>query len=506
MQLSQPALNRLFVLFTVFVFLVFVFYRLVFIAYPHPSAAGVDNNIVYFIQKLLDGQKLYSDPAQSPYSVAQYGPLYYYVTAFTCKIAGVGADEVLNIFIVSKIICLFLNLLLAIVIFMTARRVFNFPVARSYFIAFLAFIFIEGNSFARPDSLEHLFFFSSIYFFARGLKKDEDNQKVLFPFVLSAVFAVLAIFSKQSAITLPVIAFLWLAPRYSGRKKFLAYIIGFTATLIIMLLVLGKITGIKNMLLNIVLGLDNGIYWGSYWVDIIVNFYSWYGCLWVVSFIFIYALLLKENRQLYRWLSFALIIQFIFTNLFALKFGSTSNYFTNWWTLLFFGMALYWDKLVVMANGIQKNLALFMLFFLLLLKMTLVVQPSVDKIRTRPQKLAFYNTEAELAAYVRTLHDNSRHFSVFCNLFSPDSYLNNFFFREAIVPQYDIVSLASYPKKVYDYTRLRNDLKNGTVEFIITNDDRKRFMDIELTNYALLEVRGKYNIYRLNNAAPGISK
>ncbi len=498
MQQGTSSVNKHFIAFSVLVFLIFLFYRLVFVFYPHPSAAGIDNNVVYFIQRVLDGSPLYSNPARPPYAIAQYGPLYYYLAAAVCRVSGIAPDNVLGVFELSKLLCLVLNFLLAATIYFTGKNIFSFSAKKCWFLALLTFIFIEGNSFGRPDSLEHFFFFLSFYFFLLAIKKQEDQKRNNLEYIFSAVIAVFAVMSKQSSITLPFIAFLWLIQKKLYRKSLFVYMGSFVLSGLAVLIVLQLITGVKELVLNMVLGLDNGIHWGSYWQDIIVNFYSWYGCLWVLGFIFVYALLRKEPRKLFHVLALSLLIQFILTNLFALKFGSTSNYFTHWWTMLFIAMAVYWEKFAGAANRIYINLSAIILFFFLLLKTALIAQPAVEKIRTMQEKRDFYETERSLASEIRQLHDPSRSFTVFCNLFSPDSYLNNFMFRNVIVPQYEIVSLASYPMRVYDYTDLRNKLNDGTVEFVITksNDQPLRFMDIELSNYRLLQTSGSYKIYQ----------
>jgi hypothetical protein len=501
MQLTSLHLNRLVFFCSIGVFFVFLFFRIVFIFHPHPSAAGVDNNVVYFIQRLLDGGRLYTKPGLPPFAISQYSPLYSYCTAGVCRIAGVGPDDVLQIFEVSKIFSLFLNLLLCGVMFLTGTKIFLLGNRKSWFLALLTFIFIEGNSFARPDSLEHLFFILSLFFFFLSVSKQEAARQNRKELVLSAVVAVLALFSKQSAVTLPLICLLWMLIQRDGRNRIFIYALTYTISVLTLLAILHFSTGIKEMYQNAVLGLDNGIQWGEYWVTIIINFYSWFGCLWVLCFIFVYFLLRKEKSRLFHFLAFALLLQFIFTNLFALKYGATSNYFTNWWTLLFIGILLSWDRFSAIAGTIHRYLSTIVVLSFLFLKTALIVFPLVDKIRTIPQRTAFFEQEKQLANQVHAYADSPGKIVVFCNLFSPDSYLNNILFREAIVPQYDVVSLATYPRKVFNYELLRKNLADGSVRVVITKKSNNplKFMDIELSHYVLEKKIGEYSIYLYNN-------
>src|SRR5687767_7872142 len=104
-------IGGLLILLSCIAFLAFFAYRVSLLFLPTPDLGGVENNVIYFIQRLITGESLYSNPSNPPYAIAQYGPIYYYVCAAIAKIFGVGADDVLNVFISSRVLSLICNVL-----------------------------------------------------------------------------------------------------------------------------------------------------------------------------------------------------------------------------------------------------------------------------------------------------------------------------------------------------------------------------------------------------------
>jgi hypothetical protein len=46
-----------------------------------PDIFGVEQNVIFGIQRLVSGDKLYANPEQAPFSSILYSPLYYILTA-----------------------------------------------------------------------------------------------------------------------------------------------------------------------------------------------------------------------------------------------------------------------------------------------------------------------------------------------------------------------------------------------------------------------------------------
>ena len=158
------SVERALLVFSWTIFILFLAYRIMVVIYPQPDAGGVEGNVVYFIQHILDGQSLYTDPELPPYAIAQYTPLYYYLVAAISKLCAVSADNVAGIFITSRVVSLILNLCLVAVIYKIAKKYFEAGRSASLIVGFISFIFLEITSFSRPDSLYHFLFFISLTF------------------------------------------------------------------------------------------------------------------------------------------------------------------------------------------------------------------------------------------------------------------------------------------------------------------------------------------------------
>ena len=145
-------------------FLIFLLYRILLIKTVQTDLGGIENAVVYFIQRSLAGISIYTDPELAPYSINQYGPLYYMLAHFAGSIAGTDPDDVLSVFMLNRTISLVLNILYVSVIILIASHIFSLGTRKSMAAAVICFIFLEITSFARTDSLKHFLIFLSIYF------------------------------------------------------------------------------------------------------------------------------------------------------------------------------------------------------------------------------------------------------------------------------------------------------------------------------------------------------
>ena len=70
-------------------------------------------------------------------------------------------------------------------------------------------------------------------------------------------------------------------------------------------------------------------------------------------------------------------------------------------------------------------------------------------------------------------------------------------FRHVAMPQMDIIVLAAYPQKTYDYSGFISRLKAGEFKWMLmrTNLQQKQFYEIELNKYELEKTSAGFNIY-----------
>jgi hypothetical protein len=484
------------------VFLLFLVYRVVMVFFPHPDAGGVENNVTWFIQQLLNGNTLYTNPEASPYSIAQYSPLYYYLCAAICKIAGVSSEEVFSVFMVSRVVSLLLNLLYAALLFFTARNVFKSSFISAWLAAVAGFVFLEITSYSRPDSLYHTLSLASIYFFLKYINTEDQHKNLKRLLVLSAIVGAAAFFSKQSALIVPIIAVIWFLHNKS-YKDLLLYFTCYAASIVVGLLLIQLSSGLVPWYQNAVLGLNNGVSFHWFWENIIGSFYQQWGLLWLALFIAVVLLALQSDQKVNRFLWIAMISFFLFTNLIALKWGSSPGYFTEWIGLALIGAAAFAPTLIDIFKRIHPAFLYLFITVVLTIKTIRIYYPLTNSINKNAQ-LGYWNryeNEKQVGLLVKKYLANSKNGKVFCNIYTPESWLTNFLYKESVLPQFEVVIFGTWKQKAYDYSHFRNDFVNGEIQYIVckTKDAGQKFIDIEFNKYTLKDSLHGYYLYEYHS-------
>lgn len=468
-------------------FFSYLAYRIFLVFSIQPDLGGVENAVVYFIQRSLADLPLYTDPELPPYSINQYGPLYYLLTAFIGKLLGLDPGEVQQAFILNRSVSLALNMLMAATLTIICIRPFSMPLARGIAVGILGFIFLEITSFARPDSLNHLLYFLSFYFLLLSFK---NNKRSLL--LASALFAAAALFTKQSSFTIPLIIGIWmvLKKQYKLWWWFASYGIFIMLAIVMMHLK----WGLPVIYTNLVMGVNNGINLGLFWANIIKPFFASFGLLLIPVGFLIFQKTGRANQAWLQFLVWAMMIQFFTSLALSFKFGSHINYFTEAWSLLFIAAAYYWKD---HRNFYEPSFPALALSLLLIVKILLISFPLYREIRFgNADKKNLYEKEKLIASKVISGDPEQK---VFINLFSPHSFLNNFLFRQAVLPQYEIVYFTSWDRKVYDYKNFREQFSSGNIRWMITkNQDEPSFRDFKITGFEPLVDSAGYRIYRFS--------
>lgn len=477
----------------------FLLYRVAGIFFPHPDAGGVEGNVIYFVQRILDGQPVYTDPEQPPFAIAQYAPAYYYLVAGIARVSGSGPDEVFALFVVGRVVSLLLNIGLARIVLSICRKIFDIPVLRSGITAGLCFIFLQSTSFARPDSLYHVVFMLSLYCFLRWFRQEASSAGRNW-LVAAALLSAATFFCKQTGIVLPCVfgLILIIQKRYKLLVQFsLFYLVTFSA----MFAVTGFFLGFDLFLKNALQGINNGISPGWYLrVVFLPVFASGAGFLLLPAFVIVLWLALKETRPALRLSGSLLLLFFICLNGIALKLGSVAGYLTEWWIFLFIQLAYYWP-VFTRKRGEAVAMMATTVFVLILGIKTWQLMPDMQtkwKALTSSRRMEPYFAEKKLAGQMLNRVPPGKNFAVFMNMYTPDSYMSNLLFRQAVLPQFEIVTISTYPLKKYDYTRLEQGLQNGRFPWMMMRekDTVKRFFNIPLNHYNPVESAAGFTIYQ----------
>lgn len=476
-----------------FLFLVYFIYRIILIFYQHPDAGGVEGNIIYFIQRLLDGLPIYTNPERAPYAIAQYSPLYYYLVAGASKLIGLTSDDILSIYMVSRSISLFLNIIFIFIIYLTANRAFSVSKEKSISVAIAAFIFLEITSFSRPDSLNHVFFFLTLYVFMNGIKTGKPVKPTI---IFTAMLAAVSVYCKQTSFLLPVIIGIWLLYRKMIIELLLFSFFYLVLTMVFILPV--YINGELGVFYsNVVQGINNGISLTWFRSVILSDYYFSFGLLFVPTCIIVLYQLKKETNELLRFSYFLMIVLFVLLNIVSLKNGSNPGYFTEWWSLLFILLAYIGPQLTKAVSAIDKRIPAGIILFVFIIKAIEIEWP-LRKMLTSISDSQSFKKDKEVADYILgKLPSDSRH-TVFTNFNTADSYLSNILNKQVVAPQMDIIGLSTYAYKKFDYSDLIKSFKDGRIKWMLMRalGPQKQFFDIDLNKFELDTTMNGFNIYK----------
>lgn len=454
---KAPGLTAVFLVVSLLTFLI---YRLQLLTQVHPDLGGIEFNVIYHLQSLFKGMPLYTNPELPPYSINQYGPIYYYLVFAVGKMTGVNDDAVLNLFTLSRSVSFFLNLAYAALVYLFSRSIFKSSKSASLTVAVFSFIFLEPTSFSRPDSLSHLFILSSFFCFFFWLQ--QSRRQFL---ACAAILSCVGLFTKQSAVVVPIICGLWLVvdKRY---KDFLFFTLTGFATLTIALLMIHFQFGLKVYFLNTVAGVNNGL--SLNWVfDFIVKpFFTSYGSLFLLLAILHQYALSHDTRPGFRFSRWLMASLFLLSSLLALKWGSWVSYYTEWWSYVLIASPLVWERLKQNAGFVHQAFQ-WLLPFILFVKTLIISYPLTlnAKESTRQAEWAKFQADEKLVQSIKTRLKEGEF--VMLNTFQVNGFYANLLHGQILVPQFEIVLFTTYRRKVFNYDHLKKMLGSGKVKQVL---------------------------------------
>jgi len=493
----------------VFGFAAMFILRIVLAHSPAADLAGMEQNVVYAIQRSLDGEKIYGEPDALPFAITQYAPLYYYVCGLSAKAAGLDPEkDVAAIYLTGRLWSLLFNVLMMWAVFMISRRLGSrFDV--SAIAALCSFIFLYRHDFSiRPDSMHDALILWSVYFFIAYLMAGQRPGKFDFAAML---FAVLAIFSKQSGILLPglILSFLFLTGDFRG----------FLNQSLLFILLFGGFMGLFFMMYgepffeNVIGGVANGINvrWFVLYILAPSFFIKIFPLIVAVAALSLYRGAIFKAEPAWRFLAYSSAGAFLFAALTALKMGSSIQYFSVFQTLalVFVINFLFHPSYGPASNGLGrwlpahrlKNIALFYFGLLIALNVLSQFYKNIDlEFTHRKERDENQSIALSAAAYVNdNLQGESARY-VFLNLGEERYGMPNALFRNCVVPQLDIFQASTKPLKIFDYAYFEECMENGEIKYLVEHDPPPPFKitsryDILKSNYRLVKEIGAYSIY-----------
>lgn len=446
---------------------------LVWLIYPVAAALalpedirGFEPNVVYTIQQILeDNGRLFANPVTPPFSITQYTPLFYITADALLSLLTIKAHQYEQIWVISRWLSLLAALGGMAILLITVKHYWPKstgwqPGAGSYMAWLLATLALTLPWYllARPDGFLLLFTAATAWFLLRYVQSQRWQS-----LAATAVFTVLALASKQSAVACGIACMLVLLLQPKPLKAAGIYVacgILSTAILAAILWIAGYAT--PYILDNVYTGVKNGINWPealAQWKEFVVKHAGVLGCqliLLPVAFG-----VLKQRKQhkvpaallLYAW------VHLLVAHVLVLKAGSTVGYFNEATLLLLTALVLLVPQLPLAGLKLAKPALPLALLAVAGWACWFNAKPYLRQFAARPQ---FHNQQmVARTALANTLRANaSRYF------YSQDKYLNLMLPAQAVLPHQDITEV-TFPSHYLPDTSLHKWLQGGQPYYFI---------------------------------------
>ena len=442
--------------------------RLFLIFNYFPEIGGIESNVIYSLQRILAGYPLYTDPEAPPYSITQYTPLYYGIAWTVGKIFQVDPSNVHAVYVLSRSLSLLFNLLFSLVTVLILYRIFKInrlfcAVAFTY-----ALVFLDEESYSRPDSLYNLMVLTTILFFLKFLQKNTRRERYL---LLSSALSILTIFTKQSGIYIPIVlVFFTLFYVKSIRWALLSILTMAVSFGVLLFLCSG---GDLNVFWqNTVQGVNNGVSLNWFAERIMIEHFQkerWINILGLFLSLFFWA---KGSTPAQQFLGIATLASFTFALVTSVKIGAAPNYFTEFITLtivlaiVFIVQhdSIFSDNQTIARKSYKPLVYLLLVIFTLPPRLAGKYVKKVGQMAHTGQQL--YEDNHAIAEYLYQEESITAEDQVLVTTHVQD-YLNKFLYRNVIFPQKEIV--VTNPLGTYDYSAFRKGIQDGSVEYVIAS-------------------------------------
>jgi hypothetical protein len=480
-----------------------------------PDLGGIESNVIYSLQRLLGGYPLYADPAHAPYSITQYTPLYYYLCGAIGWLLRIDPDEAYHVYVLSRSVSLVLNLAFAATAFAILRQIFRVNFFLSFTAFAYAFVYLDEESFSRPDSLYNLLALLSIGCFLKFLSGRKSKPDVRF-LLGAAAGSVVAIFAKQSAIYLPVLLIFYLLFYLKNVRQtvlsFLIMLITFG-----LFLMLGNGGSFYNFIQNTVLGVNNGVSIAWFVERIAIEHFQKERFINIIGLFVGFYWLARGLHHPQRFLGLATLGSFLFALVTSVKVGAAPNYFTEFITLTVIGSIIFIVTHDPLFNRPSvRTYRHTALFYLILVAFTLPPRflGKFEKKYRQVNNVGKQNYEAnqKVAHYLYEEVNLEPQEQVFVTTHVHD-YLNKLLYRNVIFPQKEIV--IANPPGVYDYSLFGQGVREGTVAYVVASvpeghvdltEDKPKisfdFIGTDFSAYVPIKQIGNYLIFKHPQAKP----
>ena len=459
-------------------FVLFIIYRFsIILSYSSDIVIGEDNN-VWNIQKMLSGKPLYTNPEDYPFEIFQYAPLSQYFTFYTSKILSFRVGEnVHGIFVLGRIYSLLFNILTSIVIYRFNSVFLRISQSVNLLFSFVSLIIITYIDFTlRADSLSNFFIILSIFWFFKSLESD----RIIY-LGLTILFAVTAIFSKQSAIQ--VIVYFSSVYLFYKPRKLISYIFLLLLISIVFSFFFYLIYG-RLFFYSTIVGISNPTEL-KLGISLFFDYTKRYGILLLFSILAFFTI--KEDSKLSKYIN---ILFFIFISSFIFSFGTSQKIGAG---LNYYTLNIYISVILsaVLIDRILKQ-SIFQFKFLLLSTLLLFTTSHVfiERMYNRHLPQISLKHKDEYLIDVHFVKEVKKRIGIVNKqdyLFTPNKNIKNLYFYNTVLPNTEYYSDGGSHFKwtKFDKKKLKYIIINENDSYVLNNRTFHQFQ-IDLLDYDLL--------------------
>ncbi len=450
---------------------------------------GIDNNFIYPVIRQLQGGSIYPDPEQYPFPVNPYAPLLFYLSAFFCQLFGITGNDPIQVYFVTRGICLVADLTTLFVLFRMLKRFLGISNIGAMFSTVAFFFLISYWSFTvmRSDSLLLLFYSLILYSLLWCREKPGILQLMLIALLCNA-----AIFSKQNGIYLPfmVTGVFIIHGKFRAAWIFALFFAGIFASLLLLFTNIYE----NHFFSHLVTALNNrvDVRWFYQFIFkrlvesfLIIPFAV--GCWYAFQYLF------RSSNIAIKTVSIVALCSVAFSLIIAFKWGSSIGYLNE--SMLALTMILAFMLKNINGLPVIKKMTAAGLFCIAIIYTHIALQLYFYHLNNFPEDREVYRVQKTLSEELLAMIGNEDVY-----VFADD--VNGTFFKNSlrdrlVAPNKDAIDCCTLPDGNFDYALFREGFSNGKIRYLVFQEQwvPERFHDISLRHYKKIKVRFGYAIY-----------
>jgi hypothetical protein len=422
---------------------------------PRVDLGGAEINVVYGVQKLVDGRPLYSDPEQPPFEAIQLAPLYHLLVAGLARASNLDPLDTQGLFLVSRSLALALNALTALLLFLLCRRA-GANVGLSIALACIGFALLTEHSYGRSDALSTPLVLVACFVLVQVEGVSLTWQRSFVVAMLSA----LAVLAKQTAV-IPIIVAVHFAVQRDWRSLARFAISGAGAAALALALLLFMASP-EVLWKNLVVAVRNGVDPSMYKELFDRGVYK-YHIGWHVIALLAPILLIRRGQPLASLFGVAVGLAFAAGALGGLKSGSSLNYLVDGLLLGLVAAAFLLQRMPTRWQP-QAHLALLGYGLLFMQHRVRLLDKRVGDGAQRAHYAAEYESDLHTAVFLRdSLHLGAKDYVMITYRGHLELLLNG----QGLLPQKDIIQWSTVPP--FDLAALHELIRAGGLRYVVSD-------------------------------------